>query len=71
MTSVVIGALRVKLRFVIKIFILSIFEWPFFTGFPVYSNQSVQLLYLAQDYTSLRLHKMARLHGISEILILN
>ena len=25
----------VKLPFVIKIFVLSIFEWPFFTGFTV------------------------------------
>ena len=28
----------IKLPFVIKIFILSIFEWPFYTGFTVYSN---------------------------------
>ena len=27
----------VKLQFVIKIFVLSIFEWPFYTGFTVYS----------------------------------
>ena len=27
----------IKLPFVIKIFILSIFEWPFYTGFTVYS----------------------------------
>ena len=25
-----------KLPFVIKIFVLSIFEWPFYTGFTVY-----------------------------------
>ena len=25
----------IKLQFVIKIFILSIFEWPFYTGFTV------------------------------------
>ena len=25
-----------KLQFVIKIFVLSIFEWPFYTGFTVY-----------------------------------
>ena len=25
----------IKLRFVIKIFVLSIFEWPFYTGFTV------------------------------------
>ena len=28
----------IKLPFVIKIFILSIFEWPFYTGFTVYQN---------------------------------
>ena len=27
----------IKLPFVIKIFVLSIFEWPFYTGFTVYS----------------------------------
>ena len=28
----------IKLPFVIKIFILSIFEWPFYTGFTVYAS---------------------------------
>ena len=28
----------IKLPFVIKIFVLSIFEWPFYTGFTVYVN---------------------------------
>ena len=27
-----------KLPFVIKIFVLSIFEWPFYAGFTVYVN---------------------------------
>ena len=27
----------IKLSFVIKIFVLSIFEWPFYTGFTVFS----------------------------------
>ena len=27
----------IKLPFVIKVFVLSIFEWPFYTGFTVYS----------------------------------
>ena len=31
--AVVIGALRDKLPFVFKIFVLSIFEWPLKTGF--------------------------------------
>ena len=32
----------IKLPFVIKIFVLSIFEWPFYTGFtvPVYLSMS-------------------------------
>ena len=28
----------IKLPFVIKIFVLSIFEWPFYTGFTVYAS---------------------------------
>ena len=28
----------IKLPFVIKIFVLSIFEWPFYTGFTVYGR---------------------------------
>ena len=30
----------IKLRFVIKIFVLSIFEWPFYTGFTVWACMS-------------------------------
>ena len=33
----------VKLPFVIKIFVLSIFEWPFYTGFTVPIRYSVHL----------------------------
>ena len=29
----------IKLPFVIKIFVLFIFEWPFYTGFTVYENE--------------------------------
>ena len=29
----------IKLPFVVKNFVLSIFEWPFYKGFTVYSNQ--------------------------------
>ena len=32
----------IKLPFIIKIFILSIFEWPFYTGFTVQGNGSEQ-----------------------------
>ena len=31
----------IKLPFVIKIFVLFIFEWPFYTGFAVYTFQRV------------------------------
>ena len=33
----------IELPFVIKIFVLSIFEWPFYTGFTVYSNAYILL----------------------------
>ena len=29
----------IKLLFVIKIFVLSIFDWPFYAGFTVYENK--------------------------------
>ena len=32
----------IKLPFAIKIFILSIFEWPFYTGFTVYINPNIK-----------------------------
>ena len=31
----------IKLPFVIKIFVLSIFEWPFYTGFTVFLSQNI------------------------------
>ena len=33
----------IKLPFIIKIFVLSIFEWPFYTGFTVHSNVHIDL----------------------------
>ena len=39
----------IKLPFVIKIFILSIFEWPFYTGFTVYASK--------QDLGTYHMHK--------------
>ena len=33
----------IKLPFVIKIFVLSIFEWPFYTGFNVYVGRGFPL----------------------------
>ena len=34
----------IKLPFVIKIFVLSFFEWPFYTGFTVYYIQEVEFM---------------------------
>ena len=34
----------IKLPFVIKIFVLSIFEWPFYTGFTVFFFQMMNLI---------------------------
>ena len=36
----------IKLPFAIKIFVLSIFEWPFYTGFTVFNEQV--LLYFTE-----------------------
>ena len=53
----------IMLPFIIKIFVLSIFEWLFYTGFTVpYSHEQVQIVFsssaddLSSDFT---------LHGIS------
>ena len=35
----------IKRPFVIKIFVLSIFEWPFYTGFTVHERKALVLLY--------------------------
>ena len=42
----------IKLPFVIKIFVLSIFEWPFYTGFTVQMSE-VLVLYgiFSMDFT--------------------
>ena len=39
----------IKLAFVIKIFSLSIFEWPFYTGFTVHSNNMYKLNILKRN----------------------
>ena len=33
----------IKLPFVIKILVLSVFDWPFYTGFTVYTNDYIQM----------------------------
>ena len=39
----------IKLPFVIKIFVLSFFEWPFYTGSPVSMEKFIRLLGLAEQ----------------------
>ena len=36
----------IKLPFVIKIFVLSIFEWPFYTGFTVFNSLHAGKLFI-------------------------
>ena len=36
----------IKLPFAIKVFVLSIFEWPFYTGFTVYYSMSLYIVVL-------------------------
>ena len=35
----------IKLPFVIKIFVMSMFEWPFYTGFTVFRTAKYKILY--------------------------
>ena len=37
----------IKLQFVFKILVLSVFEWPFYTGFTVH-NSSIIVFYVDQ-----------------------
>ena len=41
-----IASTFIKLPFVIKIFVLSIFEWPFYTGLTVYTIDEPLILTL-------------------------
>ena len=36
----------IKLSFVIETFVLSIFEWPFYTGFTVYGKSFEKMIFL-------------------------
>ena len=49
----------IKLPFVIKIFVLSIFEWPFYTGFTVHLN-SLQIKHYLRFLCSKFLSKYAK-----------
>ena len=40
----------IKLPFVNKIFVLSIFDWPFYTGFTVYRHENNITLYYVKPY---------------------
>ena len=52
----------IKLPFVIKIYVLSIFEWPFYTGFtvPVIDNPVIRLLTTVCGLIKARLHAFHR-----------
>ena len=39
----------IKLPFVIKIFVLSIFEWPYYTGFTVVAKKVIVTISLSQN----------------------
>ena len=41
----------IKLLFVIQIFVLSIFEWPFYTGFTVLLVYGLSMYYMGLDMT--------------------
>ena len=56
-----------KLPIVIKIFVLSIFEWLFYTGFTVFPKYS-SVTFLSQTHAVLR---QAWLENIKPILVLN
>ena len=55
-----------KLPFVIKIFVLSIFEWPFYTGFTV----TIITALIMCDYLSLFKHCLAFLELLSLIVLI-
>ena len=48
----------IKLPFVIKIFVLFIFEWPFYIGFTVYVNTYRKVVYM----TDIPKEAVTRLH---------
>ena len=54
----------IKLQFVIKIFVLSIFEWPFYTGFTVYvhinSSGTFTMFYPYTIYRSMQTEQMSQ-----------
>ena len=58
----------IKLPFVIKIFVLSIFDWPFYTGFTVYRRSyiSAHVLLILLN----KLGKRDKMRGLQSILSL-
>ena len=51
----------IKLPFVIKIFVLSIFEWPLKTGFTVLKSCVLALLYACKSYLTTKYHLLYHL----------
>ena len=48
----------IKLPFAIKIFVLSIFEWPFYTGFTVYTYSPVNIQIFELNMTCVSLSEV-------------
>ena len=46
-SAILLTFIKLPLKYVIKIFVLFIFEWPFFTGFTVIYASSLSLLIFA------------------------
>ena len=42
----------IKLLFVINVFVLSIFEWPFYTGFAIFVEDNFSSLPAGSDFLS-------------------
>ena len=62
---------RIKLPFVIKIFVLFIFEWPFYTRFTVHvSNMARGLSLVCLRATSNIVKVLTRLHCCVSIICL-
>ena len=46
----------IKLTFVIKIYVLSIFEWPFYTGFTVSRASYIELNQTSREAFGMEIH---------------
>ena len=58
----------IKLPFVIKIFVLSIFEWPFYTGFTVFLSLKIFFLTNSADPDEMPPYVMCGISSGSSLL---